>query len=84
MSCIEPGMAETEFSLVRFHGDAAKASKVYDGMKPLSGDDIAEAVFWAACRQKNPVGLFILLLFNFLPETSTYFLCISNRDFQIA
>ena len=48
VSCIEPGMAETEFSLVRFHGDAAKASKVYDGMKPLSGDDIAEAVFWAA------------------------------------
>jgi 3-hydroxy acid dehydrogenase/malonic semialdehyde reductase len=44
---IEPGMAETEFSLVRFQGDAAKASKVYDGVKPLSGDEVAEAILWA-------------------------------------
>jgi 3-hydroxy acid dehydrogenase/malonic semialdehyde reductase len=43
---IEPGMAETEFSLVRFNGDAAKASKVYEGVKPLSVADVAEAVLW--------------------------------------
>jgi 3-hydroxy acid dehydrogenase/malonic semialdehyde reductase len=43
---IEPGMAETEFSLVRFQGDAARASKVYDGVTPLSGDDVAEAILW--------------------------------------
>ena len=44
---IEPGMAETEFSLVRYHGDAAKAKEVYKGVQPLTGEDIAEAVRWA-------------------------------------
>jgi NADP-dependent 3-hydroxy acid dehydrogenase YdfG len=39
-------MAETEFSLVRFGGDAAKAAKVYEGVKPLEGADVAEAVLW--------------------------------------
>ena len=43
---IEPGMAETEFSLVRFNGDTAKASKVYEGVKPLTSADVAEAVLW--------------------------------------
>jgi 3-hydroxy acid dehydrogenase/malonic semialdehyde reductase len=43
---IEPGMGETEFSLVRFGGDAAKAAKVYEGVKPLSGADVAEAILW--------------------------------------
>ena len=43
---IEPGMAETEFSLVRFSGDAAKAAKVYEGVKPLTPADVAEAVLW--------------------------------------
>jgi NADP-dependent 3-hydroxy acid dehydrogenase YdfG len=44
---IRPGMAETEFSTVRFHGEQARADAVYDGVKPLSGDDVAEAVLWA-------------------------------------
>lgn len=44
---VTPGMAETEFSLVRFQGDAARASKVYEGVKPLGGDDVAEAILWA-------------------------------------
>jgi 3-hydroxy acid dehydrogenase/malonic semialdehyde reductase len=43
---IEPGMAETEFSLVRFQGDAAKAAKVYEGVKPLSAQDVAEVILW--------------------------------------
>jgi NADP-dependent 3-hydroxy acid dehydrogenase YdfG len=47
---IAPGAAETEFSLVRFKGDADAAKKVYDGLLPLSADDIAEAVFFAASR----------------------------------
>jgi 3-hydroxy acid dehydrogenase / malonic semialdehyde reductase len=42
---IEPGMVETEFSLVRL-GDIEKAKKVYEGMVPLSGHDIAETIFW--------------------------------------
>ena len=45
---IKPGAAETEFSLVRFKGDADTASKVYDGFKPLSADDIANVIYFAA------------------------------------
>lgn len=45
---IEPGMVETDFSLNRFHGDAAKAAKVYEGANAMTADDVAEAVFWAA------------------------------------
>ena len=47
---VEPGMVETEFSVVRFHGDAARAGKVYEGMQPLSSEDIAETVLWCATR----------------------------------
>ena len=45
---ILPGMAETEFALVRFEGDRERARKVYQGMTPLSPEDIAEAVRWVA------------------------------------
>lgn len=45
---IRPGMVETEFSTVRFHGDRSRADRVYDGVTPLSGEDIAEAIAWAA------------------------------------
>ena len=44
---IEPGAAETEFSIVRYHGDKAKADQNYQGMQPLTADDIAECIFWA-------------------------------------
>lgn len=45
---VEPGLAETEFSLVRFKGDAAKARKPYEGIEPLNAGDVAECVYWAA------------------------------------
>lgn len=45
---IAPGLAETEFSMVRFKGDSEKAATLYEGLAPLRPDDIAEAVFWAA------------------------------------
>jgi 3-hydroxy acid dehydrogenase / malonic semialdehyde reductase len=48
VTCVEPGMADTEFSLVRFGGDQAKADNVYAGMQPMTADDIAEAIHWAA------------------------------------
>jgi 3-hydroxy acid dehydrogenase/malonic semialdehyde reductase len=47
---IEPGMVETEFSLTRFRGDAAKAASVYEGANPLTAADIAETVYWAATQ----------------------------------
>ena len=47
---IEPGMVETEFALVRFKNDKAKAKKVYEGMKPLSPEDIAECIVWTLDR----------------------------------
>lgn len=45
---LAPGMVDTEFSIVRFKGDAAKAETPYIGMKPLSGDDIADVIFYCA------------------------------------
>jgi 3-hydroxy acid dehydrogenase/malonic semialdehyde reductase len=48
VTCVEPGMADTEFSTVRFHGDETRAGSVYTGMQPMTADDIAESIYWAA------------------------------------
>ena len=47
---IEPGMADTEFSLIRFSGNKKKAKNVYKNMTPLNGNDIAETIFWSVNR----------------------------------
>jgi NADP-dependent 3-hydroxy acid dehydrogenase YdfG len=50
VSSVDPGLAETEFSLVRFKGDASRAKKVYDGTHPLVAQDIADILVWVASR----------------------------------
>ena len=47
VTSIDPGMVETDFSLVRFHGDAERAAKVYKGVTPLTPEDVADAIVWA-------------------------------------
>ena len=50
VTSIDPGMVETDFSLIRFHGDSGKAAKVYKGLTPLMPEDVADAIVWAASR----------------------------------
>ncbi len=50
VSTVDPGLVQTDFSEVRFYGDSERAQKVYQGYKPLSPEDIAEAVVWIAGR----------------------------------
>lgn len=50
ITSVDPGLVETEFSVVRFHGDADRAKKVYEGIKPLSGADVADVVLFCATR----------------------------------
>lgn len=47
---VDPGMAETEFSIVRFKGDTQRASKVYDGVEPLTAEDVGDILVWVASR----------------------------------
>jgi len=50
VTSVDPGMVETEFSQVRFHGDTERAANVYKNIKPLSPNDVAEVIVWAAAR----------------------------------
>jgi NADP-dependent 3-hydroxy acid dehydrogenase YdfG len=50
VTSIDPGLAETEFGIVRFKGDREAARKVYEGMTPLCGQDVAETVLFVVSR----------------------------------
>lgn len=50
VSSVDPGLVETEFSVVRFHGDAERADNTYQGMKPLTPDDIADIILFCVTR----------------------------------
>ena len=53
VSTVDPGLVETEFSLVRFRGDRVKAKAPYAGMEPLTPDDVAETVLWCLARPER-------------------------------
>ena len=62
VSTIDPGLVDTEFSNVRFHGDDTRASQTYVGMTPLAGADVAATVVWVASRPPHVNAAEILLL----------------------
>lgn len=61
VSSVDPGFVETEFSVVRFHGDEERAEEVYEGFTPLSADDVADVVCYVASAPKH-VNLFEVVL----------------------
>ena len=61
VTAVDPGMVETDFSLVRFRGDQEKAAKVYKGVVPLAPEDVAEAIVWAVKRPAHVNIAHILL-----------------------
>jgi NADP-dependent 3-hydroxy acid dehydrogenase YdfG len=64
VSCIDPGLVETEFSEVRFRGDGDRAQKVYQGLTPLTPDDVAEVVLFCATRPAHVNISEVLVLCN--------------------
>jgi NADP-dependent 3-hydroxy acid dehydrogenase YdfG len=61
VTSIDPGMAETEFSMVRFRGNAERAAKTYENVEALQAEDIADAIVWAATRPAH-VGIQTVLM----------------------
>ena len=70
VTAVNPGMVETEFSVVRFDGDEERAKKVYQGLQPLKPEDIAETIFWVANRPAH-VNINDIVIMPTVQATST-------------
>ena len=70
VTSIDPGMVETDFSTVRFRGDAEKAAKVYENITPLQAADVADAILWAVSRPAH-VNIHSVLLTSIDQANST-------------
>lgn len=70
VSTVDPGLVETEFSIVRFHGDKEKADNVYNGLTPLTGDDVAETVYYCASRPSH-IQIAEIILFPTAQRSAT-------------
>jgi len=62
VSSVDPGLVETEFSIVRFHGDVERAKKVYEGVRPMTADDVADAIVFCATRPPHVNINFIMMM----------------------
>lgn len=72
VTSVDPGMVETKFSEVRFHGDKERAAKVYAGLTPLTPDDVADAILYAVTRPQH-VNIHNILLTSIDQGNSTTF-----------
>ena len=70
VTSVDPGMVETEFSKVRFHGDEERAAKVYANLTPLQPEDVADAILWAVTRPAH-VNIHSILLTTIDQANST-------------
>jgi 3-hydroxy acid dehydrogenase / malonic semialdehyde reductase len=78
VTSVDPGAAETEFSIVRFKGDAERAKKAYQGYEPLKAEDIAEIVYFAATRPAHVVLNDIVV--TPLAQANTYYFHKQNNS----
>ncbi|MCS7088160.1 MAG: SDR family oxidoreductase [Thermoflexales bacterium] len=62
VTSVDPGLVETEFSIVRFHGDVERARKVYEGVKPMTPEDVAEAVLFCVTRPPHVNINFLMMM----------------------
>jgi serine 3-dehydrogenase len=72
VTSVDPGMVETEFSQVRFHGDTERAKKVYRGLQPLTPEDVADVIFFCVTRSPH-VNISEVLMMPVDQSSSTLF-----------
>ena len=71
VTSVDPGMVETDFSRVRFHGDEERASKVYERITPLTPEDVAETIVWTAARPAH-VNIHTVVMTS-IDQANSYF-----------